>query len=209
MGILIVSDSFIVRDALYSIFNKRYGMETKILASSFLDLEENLEKVKISKVNCMILDIEKENMKYIEAMREGICANKIVVLDLHKSKEVCTMSIKQGVDGYILNIEEEEEFMEKVNSIIEKGRKFYDIDLLQNILQEEYVECEILTNRENEILEEVGKGYSNKEIAEHLYITEYTVKKHISSILVKLNLRNRKNIIIYFKEKYNQKCVNL
>ncbi|MDK2562966.1 response regulator transcription factor [Romboutsia sedimentorum] len=209
MGILIVSDSFIVRDALYYMFNKKYGMETKILASNFLDLEKNLKKIEISKVNCMILDIEKENMKYIEFMKDDICENKIVVLDLHRSKEVCATSIKQGVDGYILNIAEKEEFMDKVNSIIEKGKKFYDIDLLQNILQDEYVECETLTNRENEILEEVGKGYSNKEIAKHLYITEYTVKKHISSILLKLNLRSRKNIIIYFKEKYSEKCANL
>ena len=66
---------------------------------------------------------------------------------------------------------------------------------------QKYDNTNSLTSRENEVLEKVGEGYSNKDIAKSLHISEHTVKKHISNILVKLDMRNRKDLIIYIKEK--------
>ena len=54
-----------------------------------------------------------------------------------------------------------------------------------------------LTNREKEIIQLIGEGLDNKQIAKKIYIEECTVKKHVSNILKKLNLRSRKDIIIY------------
>ena len=59
-----------------------------------------------------------------------------------------------------------------------------------------------LTNREKCVLNYVCKGLSNKDIANELKITDYTIKKHVSNILSKLNLRNRQDIIIYAKENH-------
>ena len=58
---------------------------------------------------------------------------------------------------------------------------------------------EDLTERESQVLHMVGLGYTNKEIAKKLYISEHTIKKHITSILSKLDMRNRKDLIIYTK----------
>ena len=58
---------------------------------------------------------------------------------------------------------------------------------------------EDLTERESQVLHMVGLGYTNKEIAKKLYISEHTIKKHITSILSKLDMRNRKDLIIYIK----------
>ena len=57
----------------------------------------------------------------------------------------------------------------------------------------------ILTNKEKSVLKYVCKGLTNKNIAEELNVTDYTIKKHVSSILHKLNLKNRQDIIIYAK----------
>lgn len=59
---------------------------------------------------------------------------------------------------------------------------------------------DILTGREKEVLSKIADGFNNKDIAYKLNITECTVKKHISSILSKLNLKSRKDVIIYVKD---------
>ena len=63
---------------------------------------------------------------------------------------------------------------------------------------------EDLTERESQVLYMVGLGYTNKEIAEKLYISEHTIKKHVTSILSKLDMRNRKDLIIYTKNKLDK-----
>ena len=60
---------------------------------------------------------------------------------------------------------------------------------------------EKLTKRECEVLKEMSKGLNNKEIGENLFITECTVKKHVSNIFQKLNIRNRQEAIIYVSNK--------
>ena len=56
---------------------------------------------------------------------------------------------------------------------------------------------EELTPREQEVLRELGKGMTNKQIAQKLFITEYTVKKHVSQILAKLGLADRTQAALY------------
>lgn len=55
----------------------------------------------------------------------------------------------------------------------------------------------MLTKREQDVLREISKGLNNKEIADNLFITESTVKKHVSNILSKLDFRNRQEAILY------------
>ena len=89
-----------------------------------------------------------------------------------------------------------------INKIL-NGKKFYDPEVLQYKISEVNIKNEnILTNKENSVLKYVCKGMTNKNIAEELNVTDYTIKKHVSSILHKLNLKNRKDIIIYAKENY-------
>ena len=56
---------------------------------------------------------------------------------------------------------------------------------------------ELLTQREKEVLLALGEGLSNKEISQKLYVTEHTVKKHVSQILAKLDLADRSHAIIF------------
>lgn len=104
------------------------------------------------------------------------------------------------IDGYMINITEKEEFIFVVNRIVQ-GKKAYDPILLKSVVSTNYLnKGDILTRRERDVLKELGKGLSNKEISYNLYITEHTVKKHISSILDKLNLKNRQEAILYIKQ---------
>ena len=94
-----------------------------------------------------------------------------------------------------------DEFAYIIHKII-IGKKFYDLDLLEELFQEEDKKGrQSLTMRESEILNLVGKGYNNKEISQKLFITENTVKKHVSSIFTKLGFKSRKEVIAYLKKK--------
>ena len=125
-----------------------------------------------------------------------------MILDSRKDIELFLKSVDYGVDGYILNIADKEEFIYIVKKIL-NGKKFYDSELLQYSIPKNKATNEIyLTNREKNVLSYVCKGLSNKDIANELNVTDYTIKKHVSSILSKLNLRNRQDLIIYAKEKH-------
>lgn len=113
-------------------------------------------------------------------------------LNFHKSKDFA--------DGLIMKDALPEELIYAVRLVL-SGRKFYDPSLLEmimtsidnkpdNLLSE-------LTPKEIEVLSELGLGLTNREIANKLYVTEHTIKKHVSQILDKLDLSDRTQAALY------------
>ena len=102
----------------------------------------------------------------------------------------------------ILNIDDKDEFIYIIKRVL-NGKKFYDSELLQYTIHNEKTNNEIdLTNREKCVLNYVCKGLSNKDIANELKVTDYTIKKHVSNILSKLHLRSRQDIILYAQDNH-------
>ncbi|WP_270670796.1 response regulator transcription factor, partial [Paraclostridium bifermentans] len=125
---------------------------------------------------------------------------KIIILDTKKDKSLFLDLLKVGIDGYILDISDEDDFKYIIKKII-NGKKFFDSDLLGNFKNECVSNFEDLTKKEEQVMKFLIKGLSNKNIAKEVDVTEYTIKKHVSSILSKLNLKNRQDIIIYAIER--------
>ncbi|MGL6104535.1 response regulator transcription factor [Romboutsia sp.] len=196
MNILIVSNSFIFREALCNVFSSKF----KDYNLQSLESISKLTQIDLSQLDCIIADTNDKHVEKLLNLKTEHKHIKIIALDFTKNQEVFTKLIKAGIDGYILDMSDKDEFIYKVNMIL-KGKKYYDADILNNILNDNFkLDMKELTNRELEILEQVSEGLSNKEISKELYISEYTVKKHISSILSKLDFRSRKDIIIYAKD---------
>lgn len=198
MNMLIVSQSFIIKESISNIFKKVYeNSESKLLSDidSISDNDLGLYEIILvhisgesSKNINNILDLNKHN-------------NKVLILDQTKNKNIFKLCIENDIDAYITDFEDEYEFKYIMSKII-NGQKFYDSQVIQSALNNKKNNNDtVLTEREEEILEEVGKGLSNREIANKLYITEFTVKKHISSIFTKLNFKSRKDIILYTNNK--------
>lgn len=106
-----------------------------------------------------------------------------------------------GVAGYMSKRILPEEIVHAL-AMIQKGRTYYDTVLLEEMMapKPHYARTntvESLTPKETEVLMELGKGLSNREIAQVLFITEYTVKKHVSQVLGKLNLTDRTQAALY------------
>ena len=203
MNVLIVSESFIVRDSVNNLFNDTLnGHNIKVISNTNELLNEELKSI-----NFLFIDINKDNIEILKRLSKIKDKNKkakIMVLDSKRNMDIFSKAIEYGVDGYTLNISDKEEFEYIINKIL-NGKKFYDPEVLQYKIREVSVNNEnILTNKENSVLKYVCKGMTNKNIAEELNVTDYTIKKHVSSILHKLNLKNRKDIIIYAKENYRR-----
>ena len=144
--------------------------------------------------------------KVIERQLQELCRKfenlKIMILDSQKDIELFIKSVDYGIDGYILNIDDKDEFIYIIKRVL-NGKKFYDSELLQYTIHNEKTNNEIdLTNREKCVLNYVCKGLSNKDIANELKVTDYTIKKHVSNILSKLHLRSRQDIILYAQDNH-------
>ena len=201
MNVLIVSESFIVRDSLNHLFNDIFDAKNIKSVSNINELSNE----ELINIDFSFIDINKNNSDVLNRLSEiknRYNSLKIMVLDGNKDRELFLKSIDYGIDGFILNISDKEEFIYMVKKVL-NGKKFYDSEVLQYRVSEERVYNEtVLTKREKNVLRHVCKGLSNIDIANELNVTDYTIKKHVSSILNKLKLKNRKDIIIYAKDNH-------
>ena len=127
---------------------------------------------------------------------------KIIIIDINKNKEMFIKTISAGADGYIVNIDDKDDFIFRIKRII-NGKKYFDLDLCKSTVNSKNRKIlNSLTKREKEVVELVCKGFNNKEIGNQMHISEHTSKKYLSNIFNKLNLKNRKELIIYMKDNY-------
>lgn len=201
MKILVVSESFIIRDSLNHILNEILDTDDIITVSN---LNNVLDK-ELLEIDFSFIDVNKNNISIVERLskiRRKFKSSKIMILDSKKDIELFIKSVDYGIDGYILNIDDKDEFIYIINKVL-NGKKFYDSELLQYTIHNEKTNNEIdLTNREKCVLNYVCKGLSNKDIANELKVTDYTIKKHVSNILSKLHLRSRQDIILYAQDNH-------
>ena len=198
MNYLVVSECFLFRNSLTHLFENIFDdMNVKSLP--------NLKDISIEDImNSELLFLDSNSQqKYITKAVKDIKKFKdikIIILDTKKDKSLFLDLLKVGIDGYILDISDEDDFKYIIKKII-NGKKFFDSDLLGNFKNECVSNFEDLTKKEEQVMKFLIKGLSNKNIAKEVDVTEYTIKKHVSSILSKLNLKNRQDIIIYAIER--------
>lgn len=138
-----------------------------------------------------------------KAIREADNDVKIIILTSYSDQDHVIPAIRAGASGYQLKDIEPDELVQTIRDVLKGESKLHPKVTShvmthlsgQNINQ--HTKLDELTRREKEVLNELAKGKSNKEIASALYITEKTVKTHISNILSKLQLSDRTQAAIY------------
>lgn len=198
MSVLVISESDIIIGVVEDILNNSED-EIEVISVKKLELICNMQ---YDNIEMIIIDIRNdylELLSFIESIKSINKGIKVIVLDIRKRGVIFKRALKNGVEGYVADIPDKHDFFSIIQSVI-KGKKYYDLDLLEKLFEhEEKHSRNKLTKREDEVLQLIGDGCNNKEIGNKLYITECTVKKHVSNIFVKLNLRNRKEAISYVK----------
>lgn len=202
MKILIVDDDGLIRDSLKMMFG---------LDESFRRIEtaENgqvaLDLLKHYNPDVIVMDIRMPVMDGVIAtkiIKEKYPEMKVMVLTTFNDRDYLRELVKVGVEGYLLKSTGIDQIIEAVKSV-ETGHVVFGKEvsgLLSQLLANNIVQKvpEGLTAREVEIIEAIGHGKSNREIAEFLFIGEGTVRNYISVILDKLSLRDRTQLAIYY-----------
>ncbi|PSW07652.1 response regulator [Photobacterium lipolyticum] len=156
----------------------------------------------------ILLDLNMKGMSGLDtlnAMRaEGISAS-IVILTVSDSRTDIKALVAAGADGYLLKDTEPDELISLLKQALCSGKAYNDLvrqHLEDNTEQDSLLNT--LTDREMQILQEVAKGYSNKKIADTLFISEATVKVHMKSLLKKLQVKSRTAATVLYLEAQGQ-----
>lgn len=207
--VLIVDDQEMIRESLGLMLNSRINID---VIGSAEDGQEAIEKARKGKPDVILMDVRMPNMNGIDCMKSIKAVQpktKVIILTTFDDDEYIYESLKHGADGFLLkgaSINELVNAIELINaggSIVDAGvsskvislfKKMAKADFLFNVEKEDYDD---LADNEVKIIQAIGRGLSNKEIAKHLNFTEGTVRNYISSILKKMDLRDRTQIAIF------------
>ena len=191
MKILMVDDDLLVLNALSTILGKS-GYEI-VLATT--DSKKAIETYKENKIDVVILDIRMKEVNGVDVAIEILEYDK----DANDRDDIIR-ALNKGVLGVILK-DNVASLIPAIESV-SLGNKILDNELnLKNLFNTTKKDFELLTQKEIEILEQIAKGLSNKEISEKLFLSEGTVRNYISGILEKLELRDRTQLAIYYYTK--------
>ncbi|NLL82054.1 MAG: response regulator transcription factor [Tissierellia bacterium] len=192
MKILIVDDHPLVRKGVLSTLSFEESIE-KIMEAS--NINEGMSILGLERPDLVIVDLylgEEDGLDLIKKARAKKMATKFLVLTSSLKKEDYNRAEELGVDGYILKEAFVEDILYAIH-VVMRGQRFVDPEILKHhpLHNNKDNHLSELTRRESDVLDRLAKGMSNHQIADELFISEHTVKKHVSNILSKLELEHR------------------
>ncbi|MEN8907232.1 MAG: response regulator transcription factor [Clostridiales bacterium] len=198
MILIVVDDHPTVRKGIISIVSSNNN-EYKILeAATQLEAEKIIEA---TNPDMALIDLKlgrnQSGIGLIKNMKKLNLKTKFIILTGGLMSSDFEEAEKLNVDGYIMKDAVSEDINYAIN-LIARGQKYYSPTVMNYYKRsKKNTQLDILTNRESEVIERVVKGMTNEKIAKELFISENTVKKHISSILTKLELDNRSQVAYF------------
>jgi DNA-binding NarL/FixJ family response regulator len=198
MKIIICDDQAVVRDGLEMLLTLEQDIEVIRTAS---DGAEAVELVTREQPDLVLMDLKMPGMNGIEATRQ-IRAKfpdvKVLVLTTYDDDEWVFDAIRAGASGYLLKDTPREKVVEAIRGTLE-DKSFVDPAVAGKLMgqvargqtQPSNLLTDKLTERETDVLRLLAKGLSNAEIAGQLYLSDGTVRNHISAILDKLGVSDR------------------
>jgi two-component system response regulator DevR len=205
--ILLVDDHEVVRVGLKALLDKHPDFEVIAEAAS---AREAIEKTKANKPDVVVMDIRLKGGSGIEACQEiteEYPETKVIMLTSYAEDEMLFSAIRAGASGYVLKQIGSDDLIHAIEAI-GRGEALLDPAVTQRVFQEvrkaareeEASAFAELTQQEMHVLQLVSEGRTNRQIAEMLFLGEGTVRNYVSSILSKLNVRNRAEAAAYAVE---------
>ncbi|AEY66377.1 response regulator transcription factor [Clostridium sp. BNL1100] len=203
--VMIADDHAMVRQGLKTILELE---EDICVVSQASNGEEAVAMSKKIRPDIILMDINMpviNGLQAIKMLKQESVNYKIIVLTLHQDREYLFKTLQLGCEGYVLKDAESSVLIEAIRSVYrdqtyiqpnmtgELVKEFNRVTLYE---QDKSI-VNNLTNREVEVLKLIAEGMINKEIAKTLYISEKTVKNHISNIFKKLDVNDRTQAAIY------------
>jgi DNA-binding NarL/FixJ family response regulator len=207
--VLLVDDDELMRAGLQSVLSSDDTIEVVGEAG---DGRAAAEAVRQLAPDLVLMDVRMPNMDGISATRAVLATNpdvKIVILTTFEEDEYIFGALNAGASGFLLKRTSPEELIGAIYTVA-AGDSLLSPSVTRRVVERMAAEpvadgssskrLEELTPREREVLELLGRGLSNSEIAAALVIEETTVKTHVKRILMKLHLRDRVQAVIFAYE---------
>lgn len=206
--VLVVDDHTLLRRGLISLLEMSQDIKVVGQATNGIEAIELAEKLR---PDVILMDINMPKLNGIEATKEitkNIKGINILCLTIHDDEEYIAEMIRAGAKGYILKDSEPSSVVQAVNRLV-NGETFFPSHLMEKVMtrfhelakgQTQVTKNEImgqLTKRELEVLQCIVDGMSNKEIAGVLFISEKTVKNHITNLFRKIDVSDRTQAAVY------------
>ena len=195
--VLITDDHFIVREGLRLILETA---EQITIVGEATNGVECLEQVALLQPDVVLLDLQMPRMDgltKIQHLRRDLPNLAIVILTTYNEDMMMLQGLQAGARGYLLKDTDRETLLDTITAAA-KGETLLKPEILQRVLAAQVGGGKtaspaesMLTGREKEVMALVADGARNKEIAAQLYITERTVKAHLTSVFNKLGVDSR------------------
>jgi DNA-binding NarL/FixJ family response regulator len=191
----IVEDLAEIREGLAELVSS--DRELSVIGS-FEDAESAVQKLPVLQADIVIMDINLPGMSGIDCIKnikEKCPGTQFMMFTVYENDEKVLQALQAGATGYLLKRTEPQRILESIKELNQGGspmssniaRKVLNIFLHEKVKTKK----EILSDRENEVLELLADGLLYKEIADRLFIGHGTVRQHIHNIYEKLHVHNR------------------
>lgn len=202
--VVIVDDHALIREGIKKLLELEESFDIVALAGDGVEALEVIEKVR---PDVVLLDINMPNMNGIDCLKQIKAQypdTKVVMLTIHEDAEYLIETINIGAEGYVLKDADVSSLVKAIQKVVQG--EVYIHPTLSGILVREYKRKDknneelngtALTKREYEVIRLISKGHNNKEIAVELFISEKTVKNHVSNIFKKIKVTDRTQAALY------------
>jgi DNA-binding NarL/FixJ family response regulator len=183
--VLVADDHPVVRQGLCTMLEIEDDMEVVGRAA---DGDEAVAQARETRPDIILMDVQMPNVDGLEAMRRIRAHDpeaRVIVLTTYRDEDYIFPSLRAGARGYLLKDASREELAAAIRAV-HRGESLLDPQIADQAKSREG-----LTARELEVLELMAEQHSNAQIAEKLFVSENTVKTHVSNILAKLGCNDR------------------
>jgi DNA-binding NarL/FixJ family response regulator len=204
--LMLVDDHAVLRDGLKNILDMESDIE--VIAEA-VNGNDAIAKAKETMPDVILMDInipERNGIEATSVIKKLYPSIKILILTMFDHDEYFMSAIREGADGYLLKDAPSQHVVDAIRSVA-NGQSVIHPSMTKKFLgfmhpqvaevEEEKPADSLLTEREKEVLLCLVRGMNNKEIAQALFISDKTVKIHVSNIFKKLGVKSRSQVVIY------------
>ena len=205
--VVVVDDQPIVRAGFQTILDAQPDIDVVGEAADGLESVATVERLR---PDVVVMDIRMPELDGIAATRRIIALDaspptRVLVLTTFDVDDYVYEALRAGASGYLLKDATRDELVNAVRTVAD-GDALLAPSVTRRLVEEfvrrpepaarDVAELDVLTPRERDVLEQLARGRSNAEIAQHLFVGEATVKSHVAHVLTKLQLRDRIQAVI-------------
>ncbi len=207
--LLLVEDNRLLREGIAAILQREPDLKLLAAAANL----ENAVLRGMPKPQVVLVDQclrDQDPLRAIEIIKKRISEARVIVMGLIPVKADVAEFVKAGASGFVLKDSTVRDFLKTIRRVA-AGKTVLPSQLTESLFSQIAEDAERdgrvkvtdvrLTQRQREIIDLIGEGLSNKEIAQRLHVATHTVKSHVHAVLEKLALHNRLQIATYAHKK--------